>query len=192
MKSRFLRSTRFVFRLLLGMALVLGAGAAWADHRSRDRHYHEPETHHERARDDSYHDPRQGDYDDPHRGHHRAGESYPHEDDRHYEERYHQDRYGNDRYGKERYREGHRDGDRYDDHRDGERYDHERASPRHLRQLEERRRQFDALPQQQQQRLRDTRDRFYQLPPEQRLRLREKWRELPREERRRWRHDEGR
>lgn len=182
MKRRFLRSTRFAFRLLLGMALILGAGAAWADHRSRDRHYHEPDTHPGRARDDSYHDQRQRDYEDPHRSRHRADDAYRYEDDRHYEARYHD----------ERYRDDHRDGDRYDDHRHGERYDPERASPRHLRQLEERRRQFDALPLQQQQRLRDTRDRFYRLPPEQRLRLREKWRELPREERRRWRHPEDR
>lgn len=204
MKFRSPSSTRCVFRLLLGMALFVGAGAASADHGSRDRYRQEPDVHSGRDWGGRYPSRPQSDDQDSHWEPQRAADAYRHGRDGYDEDRYHQGRrYEDDRYPNGRhphdhdprddaYRDGryHDEGHRDDRHRD-DGYD-ERASSRHLRQLEEWRRQFDALPPQQQQRLRDTRDRFYQLPPEQRLRLREKWRELPREERRRWREPKHR
>jgi hypothetical protein len=66
-----------------------------------------------------------------------------------------------------------------------------RESPERHRRHEDRRRRFEALPQDQQQRLLDTRERFLHLPPEDRERLRQRWRELSPEDRRRWRESES-
>lgn len=60
-------------------------------------------------------------------------------------------------------------------------------NPDRQRRHEDRRRRFEALPQDQRQRLLDARERFLHLPPEDRERLRQRWRELPPEDRRRWR-----
>ncbi|MFP5413907.1 MAG: DUF3106 domain-containing protein [Gammaproteobacteria bacterium] len=53
--------------------------------------------------------------------------------------------------------------------------------------FEDRRRRFEALPQNQQQRLIRTRERFLHLPPEDRERLRQRWQQMSPEDRRRWR-----
>jgi len=75
--------------------------------------------------------------------------------------------------------------------RNRKRDDWERLSPKQRERLEERRHRFRELPPQQQQRLLDARERFQRLPPQERARLLEKWRELPPEERRRWRESES-
>jgi hypothetical protein len=53
--------------------------------------------------------------------------------------------------------------------------------------FEDRRRRFEALPQNQQQRLIRTRERFLHLPPEDRERLRQRWQQMSPEDRHRWR-----
>jgi hypothetical protein len=53
--------------------------------------------------------------------------------------------------------------------------------------IEDRRRRFEALPRDQQQRIMQTRERFLHLPPEDRERLRQRWQQMSPEERRRWR-----
>lgn len=58
--------------------------------------------------------------------------------------------------------------------------------------IEDRRRRFEALPPNQQQKLIRARERFLHLPPEDRERLRQRWQQMSPEDRRRWRESESR
>ena len=57
--------------------------------------------------------------------------------------------------------------------------------------IEDRRRRFEALPPNQQQKLIRARERFLHLPPEDRERLRQRWQQMSPEYRRRWRESES-
>lgn len=57
--------------------------------------------------------------------------------------------------------------------------------------IEDRRRRFEALPPNQQQKLIRARERFLHLPPEDRERLRQRWQQMSPEDRRRWRESES-
>ena len=77
----------------------------------------------------------------------------------------------------------------YQDSR-GEKPDNRWENQEQRQRIEDRRRRFEALPQNQQQRLIQARERFLHLPPEDRERLRQRWQQMSPEDRRRWRESE--
>lgn len=76
-------------------------------------------------------------------------------------------------------------------HRRGDRSDARGDNAEQRQRIEDRRRRFEALPQNQQQRLIRARERFLHLPPEDRDRLRQRWQQMSPEDRRRWRESES-
>ena len=76
-------------------------------------------------------------------------------------------------------------------HRRGDRSDPRGDNAEQRQRIEDRRRRFEALPQNQQQRLIQARERFLHLPPEDRERLRQRWQQMSPDERRRWRESES-
>lgn len=78
----------------------------------------------------------------------------------------------------------------YEDSR-GDKPDKRWENQEQRQRIEDRRRRFEALPQNQQQRLIQARERFLHLPPEDRERLRQRWQQMSPEDRRRWRESES-